>query len=68
MTNREWLNSLSNPEFVKWMLEESTRYYDFNKREEVVYAPNYSPCMQEVVRGWTSVSFRLEQWLDEERE
>lgn len=68
MTNREWLNSLSNEDFVKWILEDYTRYYDINKREEVVFAPGYSPCMQEVIRGWTSSSFRLAQWLDEERE
>ena len=68
MTNREWLNSLSNEDFVKWIYAEETRTWNPDTKETLVFAPNYSPCLNEIVRLWTSATFRLQQWLEEERE
>lgn len=67
MTNREWLNSLSNDDLVNWIYAENTKCWDFKQNKDVIYAPNYSPCLNEVVIGWTSYRGRLRLWLDEER-
>lgn len=68
MTNREWLNSLSNEDLIKWIYAEETRTWNPNTNEMLVFAPNYSPCLNEIVREGTSSTFRLQQWLEETRE
>lgn len=68
MTNREWLNSMSNEDLVNWIYAEKTYDIDFEKGKTIVYAPSYSPCLLEVVQRWTSWADRLRKWLEEERE
>lgn len=67
MTNREWLNSLSNEELVNWIYMDRTKVFDMKENKIVIFAPNCSPCLTEVVIGWTSYQERLKQWLKEER-
>lgn len=35
--------------------------------EKVVFAPNYSPCLEEIVMPYTSHKERLKQWLSEQK-
>lgn len=67
MTNREWLNSLSNEDLVNWIYADETHIWNPETKEDIVFAPSYSPCLHEVIRTWTSATFRLKQWLEEER-
>ncbi len=67
MTNKEWLATLSEEDFANWLYSERTRTYDLEHNKMVVFAPNYSPCLQEVVIGWTNYHQRLVMWLKEER-
>ena len=68
MTNREWLNSLSDDEFIKWIYADETYTWNINTGEKVVFSPGCSPCLNEVVRSYISATFRLKQWLEETRE
>ena len=67
MTNKEWLATLSEEDFANWVYAERTRQYDFKNNKVIVYAPNYSPCLEEVVMGWNDYHERLVMWLKENR-
>lgn len=67
MTNREWLNNMTDEDFVNWLYADRTRVFNVEKGDYVVLAPNYSPCLHEVTMGWTSGEMILKQWLKEER-
>jgi hypothetical protein len=66
MTNREWLATLSNEDFVNWLYAEQSIFYDPTTFEVVAKAVYY-PTKTEVTMGWNSYSERLLQWLGEER-
>ena len=67
MTNREWLNSLSNEDLVSWIYAEGTMTFNIKTMQYKIYAPNYSPCLAEIVAGAISNRLCLKKWLDEER-
>ena len=67
MTNREWLNNLSNEDLVKWLYVEHTRTFDPQTLEEIVFMPECSPSLHEITVQWTSAEYGLLKWLEEER-
>lgn len=80
MTNREWLNSLTNEELMHWLYDEHSEivewrdsigdYYDENGERTNVQIPVFDklyPRFHEIGRGWTSSSGRFAQWIKEER-
>ncbi len=67
MTNKEWLATLSEEDFANWLYTDRTRTYDVEHNKMVVFSPNYSPCLKEVVIGWNDYHQRLVMWLKEER-
>lgn len=58
MTNREWLFSLTNEEFVAWCSLDSPHFIVNGKKELTRYGVGYM---------WTSSSQRVIEWLSEER-
>lgn len=80
MTNREWLNSLTDEELMHWLYDERSEivewrdsigdYYDKNGEKTNVQIPVFDklyPRFHEIGRGWTSSSGRFMQWIKEER-
>ena len=79
MTNREWLNSLTDEELMHWLYDErseivewrdSIGYYE-NGEKVSVKVPIFDklcPRFHEIGRGWTSSSGRFAQWIKEERQ
>lgn len=63
MTNREWLESLSDEEFAIWLA----------KDEEIIPVDGGFLCAEPTPRlktlksGWTSAAVGLTHWLKEER-
>ena len=79
MTNREWLNSLTDEELTHWLYDEQSEIIGYKKEKgfmncrEIVYVdmPIYDklyPRFHEIGRGWTSASGRFAQWIKEERQ
>lgn len=81
MTNREWLNSLTDEELMHWLYDEQSQivgwrdsigdYYDKNGERTNVQIPicdKLYPRFHEIGRGWTSSSDRFMQWIKEERQ
>jgi hypothetical protein len=66
MTNREWLATLSDEDFVNWIYAEKSIFHD-PKTFKVVEQAVYYPTKTEITMGWTSYSDRMLQWLGEER-
>lgn len=66
MTNREWLATLSNEDFVNWIYAEKSIFYD-HRALKVVEKAVYYPTLTEVTMGWNHYSGRMLQWLNEER-
>ena len=58
MTNKEWLFTLTNEEFVAWCSLDSPYFFVNGKKELTRYGVGFT---------WTSSSLRVIQWLDEER-
>ena len=61
MTNREWLESLTNDEFVTWLL------YDewFNPETDKMVEP--TPRLSSIKRMGINTEYSLKEWLKEER-
>ena len=62
MTNREWLNTLSDEDFVSWLLDDE-RVKDYQTYE--VMQP--TPKLETLKRTATSSSWMVSKWLKEER-
>ena len=62
MTNREWLNTLSDEDFAKWCVSEEQT--DYNTMEV------YQPCPRlNTIKFWSTSSYDgLLKWLKEERQ
>lgn len=78
MTNREWLDSLTDEEFTHWLYDEQSQIvrwkdaigYDSHGEKVEVQIPIFDklyPRFHEIGRGWTSSSGRFAQWIKEER-
>ena len=66
MTNRQWLNTLTNEELAHWILDkESSLCAD--KKSGKMYYDNLSPRLREVYAFYNDAVLRLIEWLDEER-
>ena len=62
MTNREWLNSLTDEEFTSWMCDDEE--LDYEKNENYPPSPKWA-----TIRGrYTSSKLGLLIWLKQERE
>lgn len=80
MTNREWLNSLTDEELTCWLYDEQSEIIGYKQVEAtlastgetvLVDMPIYDklyPRFYEIGRGWTSASGRFAQWIKEERQ
>lgn len=62
MTNREWLNSLTDEEFASWVCDEEA--FDFNKN---VFA-HPSPKWNRLMYQYNDSKGGLLMWLKQERE
>lgn len=69
MTNREWLNSLSNEEFYKWLFEDSGCYSEYNQdTHEYEYKfRSYYPTRYDIIGRFTDSHCGMLDWLNEER-
>ena len=65
MTNREWLNTLSDEDFVKWCLAEGNMVFDFAKNDYEIMQPY--PTLHTIKYSFTSSYDALLKWLGEER-
>lgn len=61
MTNREWLETLSDEEFVKWCLWKQE--FDFIRMQPIQPAPT----LDHIKTSWNSSYAGLLNWLKEER-
>ena len=61
MTNREWLNTLSDDEFISWLLE-SDHHVSQNGKFEQPF-----PKLQTVSTGYPNPLLKLKNWLKAER-
>ena len=61
MTNREWLNTLNNEDFVKWCLDREVIDFKTFKSE------NPSPRLETIKYSYTSSRGGLLDWLGKER-
>lgn len=64
MTNREWLNSLSNENFIKW-LSESTGIESWGG--EIPKLTEYWPTKYIICMSSNNSERALKEWLEEER-
>ena len=72
MTNREWLNTLSNKEFAEWLYSDYRVMTTTNKNYETTWVKppkSYSPTLKEILYCWhIPPKQRLAEWLEEKRE
>lgn len=61
MTNREWLESLTDDEFVEWLVGSE----DFDQKTMELRPP--TPKLETIKRASTSTVAYLKEWLKEER-
>ena len=64
MTNREWLNTLSNEDFAKWCLSEECFEWLGGYKTKIIEP---TPKLETLRRNYTSSYDSLIKWLDEER-
>lgn len=68
MTNREWLNTLSNEDFAEWCLKEEKIYLAPNKSGAascIIIEP--TPKLETIRKEYTSSYDGLLKWLNKER-
>ena len=58
MTNREWLNTLTNEQLVLFWNSDASTFLVDGKQEQTAHC---------IGRQWTSSKSRLVEWLGEER-
>ena len=65
MTNREWLNSLSNENFMFWLYEKTgIKYF----KDDKLYCFEYYPTKHDITAASTHSQLALQEWLDKERD
>ena len=62
MTNREWLNSLSDDDFAIWCIEAE----EFNSEATKFKQP--TPRLHQIRFSYTSSLYGLKEWLKQERQ
>ena len=70
MTNREWLSTLTDEEFVEWALGDYVSVYLYSENNQIEWfrpPQSYSPTLMEIVSNTTSAKIKLKEWLKEER-
>lgn len=70
MTNREWLGTLSDIDFIFWMKEEKGCESKWNSKTmayEIVKVYPFYPTKYEVCAFYTNSDARLLEWFKEER-
>lgn len=70
MTNREWLSTLTDEEFVMWMSVSVSESYTIDNDGNRYYLTPpmpWTPTAKEVVRDSTNAVLRMIKWLSEER-
>lgn len=70
MKNREWLNTLTNEEFVDWVMSDYVSAYWYTEDNQIEWfrpPQSYSPTVAEIVSRTTDARIRLKEWLNEER-
>lgn len=71
MTNKKWINQMSDQDFVNWIYQKHSVQYVFAKGSDIAEAkaivPEYSPTLNEVTDSCISAPARLAEWLKEER-
>ena len=65
MTNREWLNTLSDEDFTKWCLYEAQNFFNRKTNEYDIVQPY--PTLHTIKISFTSSYDGLLKWLNEER-
>lgn len=65
MTNREWLESLSDEEFVTWLTQDEELVPSEDGDTFISAQP--SPRFRTLKFQWTSIAAGLTHWLTEER-
>lgn len=68
MTNREWLNSLSNEDFVEWLFgfDKLNLYKTYEGKWDVTIKSIY-PHLQTFIGGTNNARLAISLWLEEER-
>lgn len=70
MTNREWLSTLTDEEFVEWVMGDYMSAYFYTEDNQIEWfrpPQSYSPTVVEIVSRTTNAKIRLKEWLNEER-
>lgn len=69
MTNREWLNSISDDEYCKWMFSDHGYYQAYNEEtHEFEYKfYSYYPTKCEICHEYANSYEGMKEWLKEER-
>ena len=65
MTNRQWIDTLTNAELMHWILDRHSSMKISDKDRKVYYDALY-PRLQEVYALHSDAELRLLEWLDEE--
>lgn len=67
MTNREWLNSLSNDDLMRFIFLDRSFYETIDKdgKASKIVLCEPSPVLKEVVDNYNNAPARFLQWLNE---
>ena len=66
MTNREWLNTLSNEDYTRWIFEHSS-IYRVDTRSQTIYYDSLYPRLREVYATYVPGDMRFLDWLKQDR-
>lgn len=64
MTNREWLQSLTDDEFAEWLFDDSGYIWDYEKNE--MKPRKWVPTFRSLCREYRSSYHGVKDWLKEE--
>ena len=76
MTNREWLNSLSNEELASWLCETSAiigygikivKVNNESKEMKIAQFDNLYPRFHDLIYQYTNTHLGINEWLNKER-